>query len=185
MISTVGIRSSAVPTMITRTMITNISRILLSMKGSSSCVTCAGMLAMVMSQADTSAQATRNSTVLEVLAALSTSAGRSGELELAVDEAANQEGVDHGDHRSLGRREDAELHAADDHERQHQRPDAVEQAAAQFAQVEAAHLDLFSCFAHSHQAWPVSVSAIMIPGNEAGQEQLGDRDAARPRRTPR
>ncbi len=75
MISTVGIRSSAVPTTITRTMITNISRILLSMNGSSRSVTCAGMLAMVISYAETSAHATRNSTVLEVLAAVTIRSG--------------------------------------------------------------------------------------------------------------
>ena len=45
------------------------SSILLSMKGSISATICAGMLATVISQADTSAAATRNITIDEVLAA--------------------------------------------------------------------------------------------------------------------
>ena len=49
------------------------SSILLSMKGSISTAICAGMLATVISQADTNAAATRNMTIDEVLAALRTS----------------------------------------------------------------------------------------------------------------
>lgn len=53
------------------TMITNINRIGLSMNGSSMAMACAGILAMVISQAETMAHATRNMIVLEVFSAAS------------------------------------------------------------------------------------------------------------------
>ncbi len=72
-ISTVGVKSSAVPTITTMTIITAISRILLSMKGLSMFATSVGMLATVISQALTIAAATRNITIEVVLPAASTS----------------------------------------------------------------------------------------------------------------
>ena len=68
-----GVKSSAVPTSTISTMITNISRILLPMKGDSKLVTSVGMLATVMSQALTMAADTRNITTAVVLPADSTS----------------------------------------------------------------------------------------------------------------
>jgi len=47
------------------------------------------------------------------------------QLQLAVDEHADHEAVDGGDHRGLSRREHAHLHAAKDHDRKHQRPEAL------------------------------------------------------------
>ena len=66
--------SSAVPTITTSTMMAAISRILLPMNGSSSAVTLPGRSATVMSQADTSAAATRNMTTAVVRAAVTNTA---------------------------------------------------------------------------------------------------------------
>ncbi len=57
-ISTVGVKSSAVPTMTISTIIISISSVLLPMKGSSIRVTSPGMSATVMSRALTMAAAT-------------------------------------------------------------------------------------------------------------------------------
>ncbi len=78
--STVGIRSSAVPTTTTRAIMASSSRVLCSIRGRSNSVTSPGMLAIVISQADTKAVATRNITTLEVLAAASIREGSSGSL---------------------------------------------------------------------------------------------------------
>ena len=66
----VGVMSSAVPTITTRTCMAIMSSIGLSMNGFSSAVTCPGSSAIVMSQADTSAAATRNMTIAVVSAAV-------------------------------------------------------------------------------------------------------------------
>ncbi|MCY1559318.1 hypothetical protein D9M68_963420 [compost metagenome] len=68
-IISVGAKSSAVPTITTMTMITNISRILLPMKGSSMAATWLGTSEVVISQAETSAAAIRNTTTAVLLAA--------------------------------------------------------------------------------------------------------------------
>jgi hypothetical protein len=62
----VGVMSMAVPTMTTSSMIMSIISIWLSMKGLSSLMTSPGMSAMAMSQAETSAAATRNMTTAVV-----------------------------------------------------------------------------------------------------------------------
>ena len=71
-ISTVGVKSSAVPTTITSAIMMTISSILLPMKGSIILATSVGMLATVISQALTMAAATRNMTTAVVLPAAST-----------------------------------------------------------------------------------------------------------------
>ena len=65
----VGVMSIAVPTTITSSMIITISSMGLPIKGSSSVTTLPGRSATVMSQADTSAAATRNITTPVVRAA--------------------------------------------------------------------------------------------------------------------
>ena len=65
----VGVMSSAVPTITTRTMIANISSVLLPMKGFSRSTTWLAISDTVISQDDTSAAATRNITTLVVSAA--------------------------------------------------------------------------------------------------------------------
>src|SRR5436305_9048659 len=65
----VGVMSSAVPTMTTMTMIANIRRVLLPMKGLSRSTIWAEISDTVISQDDTSAAATRNITMLVVSAA--------------------------------------------------------------------------------------------------------------------
>ena len=68
-IKTVGVKSSAVPTITIRTIMTNINRILLSMKGDNILATSVGILATVINQALTMAAATRNITTAVVLPA--------------------------------------------------------------------------------------------------------------------
>jgi hypothetical protein len=68
-ISTVGVKSSAVPTMTIKTIITSKSIVGLSFKGSRIAPSSAGMLACVISHAEIRAAATRNITAAVVLAA--------------------------------------------------------------------------------------------------------------------
>src|SRR3954468_20830381 len=65
----VGVMSSAVPTMTTTIMITNINNVLLPMNGFSRSTTWVEISDTVISQDDTSAAATRNITMLVVSAA--------------------------------------------------------------------------------------------------------------------
>ena len=68
-ISTVGAKSSAVPTTSTSAMITSMNRIGLSISGWSTPRSSAGMLAWVISHAEASAEATRNITTAVIFAA--------------------------------------------------------------------------------------------------------------------
>ena len=126
----VGVMSSAVPTIMTSTMIATISRVWLPSNGCSSATIWPEMSATVISQADTSAAATRNITTAVVCAAETNSAvqlrraSARGRRTVETNSA-----VDGGDDGRFGRREDAELQADDDDHRQHQRPEAVDQRA--------------------------------------------------------
>ena len=69
MISTVGVKSSAVPTIRIRNIRTAMSRVWLPIRGWTMSASCCGMFAVVISHAETPAAATRNMMIAVVSAA--------------------------------------------------------------------------------------------------------------------